>query len=177
MNATMKSPSAPRVQRRTLQSAPVHKYSACCSWKGSTGAGYENYDRAHEAKAPPVLTNLALSGDPAFRGDPVKLNPEQLLVIAASSCQLLSFLAVAARARLNVVEYQDEALAEMPEDDVPVRITRIHLRPRIVVVPKTSETRVRELVGIAHQQCYIANSLKSLITVEPMIEFQGKPTR
>ena len=65
----------------------------------------------------------------------------------------------------------------MPENELPMRITTIRLRPRIVVAPGTSETRVRELVEVAHQQCYIANSLKSAVSVEPTIEFQGKQGR
>ena len=85
------------------------------------------------AQVAPVATTLDLSGDPAFRGDGTRLNPEQLLVLAASSCQLLSFLAVAARARIDVIAYHDDAIGEMPEDDHPVRITRITLRPRITV--------------------------------------------
>jgi organic hydroperoxide reductase OsmC/OhrA len=74
-----------------MSDAPhVHRYTASCRWRGSTGAGYAAYDRAHEVEAVPAETTLSLSGDPAFGGDPTFLNPEQLLVMAASSCQLLS---------------------------------------------------------------------------------------
>jgi organic hydroperoxide reductase OsmC/OhrA len=114
---------------------------------------------------------LELSADPAFRGDPSRMNPEQLLVLAASSCQLLSFLAVAARARLDVREYDDDATAVMPEQDIPVRLTEIQLRPRIVVKRGPTEERVRHLVEVAHRECYIASSLKSEVKVEPQIEF------
>jgi organic hydroperoxide reductase OsmC/OhrA len=95
------------------------------------------------------------------------LNPEQLLLLAASSCQLLSFLAVAARARLDVVEYRDDAEAEMPEDDQPVRITRITLRPRITVRGEVTDARLTHLVEVAHRECYIANSVSSEIVIEP----------
>ena len=74
----------------------AHRYSVRCHWSGSTAGGYEAYDRGHEASAPPAAAVLLLSADPGFRGDPGRLNPEQLVVLAASSCQLLSFLAVAA---------------------------------------------------------------------------------
>ena len=151
----------------------VHRYTARCSWSGSTGVGYEHYVRAHEVGAPPAAGSLAMSSDPAFRGDPARMNPEQLLVMSASSCQLLSFLAVAARARLDVVSYEDEAEAEMPEGDKPVRITVIRLRPRIVLAGGAGdEKRVRQLVDLAHRECYIANSLKTEVTVEPVIEWK-----
>ncbi len=151
----------------------IHTYQACCSWRGTTAVGYEKYDRTHTVSAPPAAHSLTLSAAPAFRGDPLQLNPEQLLVIAASSCQRLSFLAVAARARVNVLEYDDEADADMPEDDSPVRITRVKLKPRIVVGVGVSEARVRQLVELAHHECYIANSLKSAVTVQPSIEVRG----
>ena len=97
------------------------------------------------------------------------MNPEQLLVMAASSCQLLSFLAVCARARLDVVAYEDEGEGEMPEADRPVRITRITLRPRITINGDVGEERVRHLVEVAHRECFIANSLRTEIVVEPVI--------
>ncbi len=156
---------------------PVHRYTARCSWTGSTGVGYEKYERAHAVGAPPATAALALSSDPAFRGDAGLLNPEQLLVMAASSCQLLSFLAIAARARVDVVAYEDQAEAEMPEDDRPIRIKTIHLQPRIAVAAGNSgaqanEVRLRQLVAQAHHECYIANSLKTEITVEPVFEWR-----
>ena len=147
----------------------VHRYTTSCTWQGSTAAGYDAYERSHEAKAPPAPATLQLSSDPAFRGDPALLNPEQLLVLAASSCQLLSFLAVAARARIDVIEYRDDAEGEMPEDDPPMRITRITLRPQIVVWEDVSEARVRHLVEVAHRECFIANSLTTEVVVEPDI--------
>jgi organic hydroperoxide reductase OsmC/OhrA len=66
--------------------ATIHLYRSELSWRGSTGAGYEAYDRAHEGYAPPAAAPLALSADPLFRGDPNRLNPEQLVVLAAASC-------------------------------------------------------------------------------------------
>ena len=145
-----------------------HHYHVTCRWKGSTGVGYDHYVRAHEISAEPAEASLKLSGDPAFKGDARLINPEQLLVMAASSCQLLSFLAVAARKRIDVVDYVDRAEGFMPEDDKPVRITRILLKPRIVVMGG-DEAAVKKAVEIGHHECYIANSLKTDIRVEPEI--------
>src|SRR3954451_18967102 len=143
----------------------VHRYSARTHWQGSTGQGYEHYGRAHQAEAPPAEQPVTVTTGEA-KGDPRHLNPEQLLVMAASSCQLLWFLHLASKARIDVVEYRDEAEAEMPDDDKPVRVTRIALPPTIVVrVPEggepPSEERIRSLCDLAHRECYIANSLKS----------------
>jgi organic hydroperoxide reductase OsmC/OhrA len=149
----------------------VHHYRCRLDWSGSTADGYEAYDREHRVSCPPAGSELRLSSDPAFRGDPDLLNPEQLLLAAASSCQMLSFLAYAARARIDVVSYVDEADGVMPEDDEPMRITEIMLRPRIVIAGDVDEERVRHFVERAHEACFIANSLRSDITIEPRIEF------
>ena len=93
--------------------------------------------------------------------------------IAASSCQMLWFLHLAAKARIDVVAYDDEADAEMPEDDEPVRLTRITLRPRIVVAGDASEERVLKFAEKAHELCYVANSLKTEVRLEPSVERRG----
>ena len=147
-----------------------HTYLARVEWSGSTGTGYRAYPRAHTAWTPPATEGFDLSADPHFRGDPDLPNPEQLLVLAASSCQLLSFLAVAARAGVDVVGYTDDAMGEMPDDLVPQRITRIVLRPRVQVAAGADPLVVERLLHDAHEQCYIANSLTTDVVVEPTIE-------
>lgn len=134
-------------------------------------------DRIRELRArtspswfPPVRAELRLSSDAAFHGNADLPNPEQLLVASASSCQLLMFLAIAARSRIEVLAYQDDAEAVMPEDTKPMRITQITLRPRILVAPQTNHDRVRSLVDRAHDGCYIANTINAEIVVEPTIE-------
>jgi organic hydroperoxide reductase OsmC/OhrA len=156
-----------------------HTYHASVRWTGSTGAGYDHYDRTHRARAEPAAVELTLAADAAFRGDPTQLNPEQLVVLAASSCQLLAFLAVAARARIDVVAYADAAEAVMPENDPPVRITRIALRPKITVALASGadatvvRATVARLVQVAHRECYVANTLCADIIVEPTIDVGG----
>lgn len=154
--------------------AHTHSYTSRLSWDGSTAAGYDDYGRTHSIELGPSDIELVLSSDPAFRGDGQLPNPEQLLLASASSCQLLMFLAIAARKRIDVRAYDDEADAVMPEDDPPMRITRITIRPRIVVAAGTDLDRVRRTVGAAHEQCFIANTLNAEMIVEPTIEHAGE---
>jgi organic hydroperoxide reductase OsmC/OhrA len=147
----------------------THRYETRLRWTGSTGLGWEGYDRGHSATAPPAEQEIGLTTGEE-QGDPAVLNPEQLLVMAASSCQMLWFLHLAAKARLDVVEYQDEATGLMPEDERPMRITSITLRPRIVLGGEATEERVRKLVHTAHEHCYIANTLNCEMTIEPAVE-------
>lgn len=157
----------------------THPYRASCVWSGSTGRGYDEYVRAHDGTCPPAGAAVRLSGDPAFRGDAALLNPEQLLVLSAASCQLLSFLAIAARARVDVRDYRDDADAVMTEDGRGGgRFTSITLRPHITVVASAPavaevsvvEERLRRLVRLAHEQCFIAATLNCPVTVEPTFE-------
>ena len=147
-----------------------HTYLARVEWSGSTGAGYRAYPRAHTAYTPPASDGFDLSADPHFRGDPDLPNPEQLLVLAASSCQLLSFLAVAARGGVDVVAYEDDAVGEMPDDVVPQRITRIVLRPRVRVAAGAEVAAVERMLHVAHGQCYISNSLTTEVLLQPTVE-------
>jgi organic hydroperoxide reductase OsmC/OhrA len=146
---------------------PVHRYRATCAWSGSTASGYETYHRAHVVTTPPVAEPWTMSSDAAFGGDPRRVNPEQLLVASAASCQLLSFLAVAARARQEVIAYRDQAEAVMPEGEKPLRVTDIYLRPHITVPPPADEAKLRRLVEVAHRECFIANSINAAIHISP----------
>lgn len=149
----------------------THDFRTSLSWNGSTAVGYDDYGRTHRASAHPSDAVLTLTADPAFRGDAQHLNPEQLVVLAASSCQMLSFLAVAARARIDVVSYSDNARGEMPEDEAPIRLTRIVLKPRISVRRGPTEEQVLHFCQVAHRECFIANSLKSEIEVRAQVTF------
>ncbi len=80
-----------------------------------------------------------------------------------------SFLAVAAHHKVDVLAYEDDAVGVMPSDLTPMRITAIELSPRIVVAAGTDLQGVERMVHEAHEQCYIANSLTSEVTVVPTV--------
>ncbi|MGW2277840.1 OsmC family protein [Streptomyces sp. NPDC001770] len=143
----------------------THTYQARLHWDGSTGTGVRGYSRDHTAVAAPATTQVGLSADPAFRGNPDRLNPEQLVVMATSSCQMLSFLGAAARARVDVLAYDDEATSRLDLTAEPVRLAAIHLHVTVRVAAGTDESRVQELAVQAHRDCYIANSLSVRVEV------------
>jgi organic hydroperoxide reductase OsmC/OhrA len=150
----------------------TNRYETRVHWAGSTGLGWESYDRSHVATAPGAAQDVRLTTGES-KGDPALLNPEQLVLMAASSCQMLWFLHLAAKARIDVVEYDDAASALMPTDREPVRITEIALRPRIVVAGEASEARVRKLAETAHEHCFVANSLNAEMTLQPTVEVRN----
>jgi organic hydroperoxide reductase OsmC/OhrA len=150
----------------------TNRYETRVHWTGSTGLGWEHYDRTHVATAHGAEQEVRVTTGES-KGDPSILNPEQLLLMAASSCQMLWFLHLAAKARIDVVEYRDEATALMPLDREPVHITEVMLRPRISIEGEASEERIRKLIETAHEHCFIANTLNSEMTIEPTIEVRA----
>ncbi|WP_129788645.1 OsmC family protein [Promicromonospora panici] len=152
-------------------SMPTHPYVARVHWAGSTGAGIRSYSRDHAAVAAPATPVVELSADSAFRGDPDRFNPEQLVVMAASSCQLLSFLGAAARAGIDVLSYDDEATSYLDLDASPARLGAIRLAATVTVAAGTDEALVRELAEQAHHGCYVANSLAVPVEVGMTVRF------
>ncbi|NYI71913.1 organic hydroperoxide reductase OsmC/OhrA [Naumannella cuiyingiana] len=148
-----------------------HEYTAAINWSGTTRGGYRSFSRTHTASLAGA-SDLTMSADAAFRGDADLTNPEQLLVVAASSCQMLSFLASAARAGVDVVGYEDLARGRMPLRDGQMSITDIELRP-VIQVRGADGDAVEDLVHVAHERCYIANSLRSEVRVIPKIVIFG----
>lgn len=143
----------------------AHTYHARLHWEGSTGAGIRAYSRDHTVVAAPATTQVGLSADPAFRGNPDLLNPEQLVVMAASSCQMLSFLGAAARAGVDVLGYDDEATSRLDLTAEPARLTTINLHVTVRIADGLDEAKVQELAVRAHQECYVANSLSVPVEV------------
>jgi len=144
----------------------THSYATRLVWEGSTAEGYRAYPRNHNGVTVPPTQELALSADPAYRGNRDLLNPEQLLVMAASSCQLLSFLAVAARQGVTVLGYTDDAQGWMDVADKPVRVGRIRLSPMIEVAAGVDPDEVVRMSEQAHEECFIANSLTTTIELD-----------
>jgi organic hydroperoxide reductase OsmC/OhrA len=137
----------------------MHTYETRLHWDGSTAAGIRSYSRDHTALAPPATARVDLSSDPAFRGNADRLNPEQLVVMAASSCQMLSFLGAAARAGVDVLAYDDVATSHLDLTTLPARLGVIRLAVTVQTAAGADETKVLELTEQAHRECYVANSL------------------
>src|SRR5438128_144247 len=112
----------------------AHLYHVNVVWTGSRGVGtesYRSYDRDHVIGAG---TKPAIDGsaDPAFRGDPSRWNPEELLVASISACHKLWYLHLCATAGVCVLSYEDNAEGTMEEDDTGGgRFIQVILRPRI----------------------------------------------
>ncbi len=139
-----------------------HRYTATVEWTGNRGEGtatYRSYDRDHEISAEHCAPILG-SADPAFRGNPSRWNPEQLLVVAASQCHMLAYLHLAATNGVVVSAYVDHPTAVMTEDNEGGgRFTEIMLHPLVTVTDEAMVDTADSLHAQANAACFIANSL------------------
>jgi len=149
------------------------EYAATVSWDRSGAPFTDNrYSRAHRwtfdggtsvaASASPHIVPVPFS-------DPVGVDPEEAFIAALSSCHMLWFLSIAAKRGLTVDSYRDRALGYMEMNaEGRLAITRVVLRPEV----RFSGTKVPESTQLdnmheeAHQQCFIANSVRTLVSVE-----------
>lgn len=136
-------------------------------WTGSTAD--PGYRRDAELTKPGGAAAIPVSALPVFGGDGSRWNPEDLLAGALAHCQMLTFLALAAKVGLDVRGYRDLPEAEMVTQDRISRVGTIRLRPAITVAPGTDPAKVEEMFRKAHKYCVIANSVTTEVVMEPSV--------
>jgi len=153
-----------------------HHYAVETEWTGNRGTGTSGYAAfgrehvIHMAGKP----DIAGSSDPAFRGDPARHNPEDLLVASLSSCHMLWYLALCAKAGIVVTAYVDSAKGTMVEEaDGGGRFTEVTLRPRVTVTAGADLAVARKLHDDAHHLCFIARSVNFPVACEPQFATAG----
>ena len=138
-------------------------------WKrGDTPFEYQKYPRDHTWKFEGGH-EMQASAAPAYLGNAKLVNPEEAFVAALSSCHMLTFLAVACKKKFVLDEYVDEAVGHMEKNaEGKLAITRVMLRPRLKFSGDKQPTaeEIEEMNHMAHEQCFIANSVKTEITIE-----------
>lgn len=147
----------------------MSEYRAKLTWK-NTGNDfvYESFDRSHLVSFPGGEV-LKASSAPEYAGKKELANPEELLAATLSSCHMLTFLAVAAKSRLHVESYEDEAIATLDKNpEGKLAVTHIRLSPKAKFKGETpSPEKLQELHAKAHRNCFIANSLACKMAIEP----------
>jgi organic hydroperoxide reductase OsmC/OhrA len=150
-----------------------HRYSVNVVWTGNTGKGtidYRSYKRDHEINVP-GKPPIGGSSDPEFRGDPIRYNPEELLVSALSACHMLWYLHLCADSGIVVVSYEDRAEGTMEESSEGAgRFIRAMLRPHVRVTGSVEQAQA--LHQRAHELCFIANSVNFPVQHQAVTELQ-----
>lgn len=103
---------------------------------------------------------------PAPWCDPGAVDPEEAFVASIASCHMLTFLWLASKAGLEVTSYEDEAIGTMTKNERRVPwVSRVVLSPKIGWREEPTAEVLARLHHEAHEQCFIANSVKTEIVV------------
>lgn len=152
----------------------MSEHRAVVEWSRQDQAFSDNrYSRAHDWRfdgGAVVRGSSAPTSVPLPMSDPAAVDPEEALVAAVSSCHMLFFLAFAARDGFIVDRYQDEACGTLGRDDRGrMAITGVTLRPAVAFADEAAPdpAALADLHHRAHEACYIANSIRAGVTVEP----------
>ncbi|MGF1753441.1 OsmC family protein [Vibrio makurazakiensis] len=152
----------------------MSEYSALIRWNRADNEIFSDnkYSRGHTwefdggvvvpASSSPHVVPLPLSVE-------ANVDPEEAFIAALSSCHMLVFLSIAAKRKYIIEEYIDDAVGVLEEDsDGRTSVTRVMLRPRIIFSGERQPSRVQleKLHHISHENCFIANSVKTEITTE-----------
>lgn len=149
-------------------------HTVTVSWDRFDAAFTDNrYSRAHRwmfdggatipASSSPHVVAVPMS-------DPMGVDPEEAFVASLSSCHMLWFLSIAARHGYVVDRYEDQAVGTMARNDAGrLAITRVVLRPEVAFGGERQPTAeaLQALHDEAHHECYIANSVRTEVVVEP----------
>ncbi len=150
-----------------------HHYEVLVSWSGNRGTGtshYRAYGREHIVEAE-GKHSIEGSADPTFHGNPERWNPEELLLSALSQCHMLSYLHVATRNGITVVDYVDSAVGTMQQTpDGGGHFTSVTLRPRVTISDLSQTDLAWRLHAEAARLCFIASSVNFPVAHEPVIE-------
>jgi organic hydroperoxide reductase OsmC/OhrA len=152
----------------------VSEHSATIDWRRTTSDfRYATYNRSHvwrfesgvEVPACAAPANIPPSA-PRSKG----VDPEEGFVAAISSCHMLWFLHIACTRKFIVDRYTDSAVGFLEKDrNGKVSVTRVSLRPEVTFAGENRPTggQLAELHREAHEECFIANSVKTEIVIEP----------
>lgn len=150
------------------------EYTATVSWARS-GAPFldKRYSRAHEWRfdgGTSVRASASPHVVPAPLSDPAGVDPEEAFVASLSSCHMLNFLFLAAKAGFVVDSYTDAASGQMSKNsEGRSAITSVTLKPQVRFSGDRlpAEEEIRQLHDEAHHECFIANSVRTEVTVKP----------
>ena len=139
------------------------------TWKrGDLPFEYQKYSRNHTWKFDGGH-EMTASAAPAYLGNPKSVDPEEAFVASLSSCHMLTFLAIACKQKFVMDDYVDEAVGVMEKNaEGKLAITKVTLKPKITFSgdKKPTTEELDKMHHAAHENCFIASSVKTEITVE-----------
>jgi len=155
----------------------VSEYTAEVVWVRDPTQDFlgNRYSRKHLLRfdgGAEVPGSSAPSSVPLPMSDASAVDPEEAFVASLSSCHMLWFLAIACKRKFVVDRYVDAAVGVMAKNEQgKLAMTRVTLRPAVTFSGEHQPTRdeLDRLHHEAHEECYIANSVKTDVLCEPVV--------
>lgn len=146
----------------------MSKHTAQIKWNKTTESfNYKDYNREHEWLFDNGQKITASASQPYF-GKPEFVDPEEAFVAALSSCHLLTLLAICSRKNIIVESYEDNAEGFLDKNENgTLFLKKVVLRPKIKFKDEVDENTIKELHHLSHKECFLANTVKSEMTIKP----------
>src|SRR5215831_2703667 len=151
----------------------MSEHKAMIRWMQSQGDFLKGtYSREHTWTFDGGMTVQASSSPAAVRvpfSNPANVDPEEAFVASLSSCHMLTYLYVASRKGFEITSYEDEAVGVMTKNERGIPwVSTVTLRPKIMYGGSKTPTaeELAQMHHAAHEQCFIANSVKTDVKVE-----------
>jgi len=138
----------------------VHHYETTVEWT----------DNWRGVLTAPPRAAIATGAPPEFSGTADVWSPEHLCVAAVNACVMLTFATIATNSKVAFRSYVSTATGtlEKPEGR-GLEITRVIVKPRITVAPDVDRAKLERIVQMAEKRCFVSNSLKGQVRIEPEI--------
>ena len=158
-------------------SSSRHEYGVEVLWQRAAHEAFTDnrYSRRHVLRfdgGTEVPGSSSPSVVPLPMSDAAAIDPEKTFVASLSTCHMLWFLSLAAAKGHVIDRYRDAAVGVMTENAAgKLWLSTVTLRPEVHFggTRPASPAELQQLHRSAHEECFIANSVKSEVRCEPVL--------
>jgi len=119
------------------------------------------------------LPPIPVGAGPEFKGRAGNWTPEHLLVASLNACLMLTLLTIAENSKINLVSYTATASGKLEKvQGAGYQVTEILVKPKVVVASEEELRRMPRILEKAKEGCFISNSIKSVVKLEPEVSHQ-----
>lgn len=123
-----------------------------------------------------TLPAVGVGAPPEFKGREGQWTPEHLFVASLNTCFMLTLLAIADNSKLPLVSFSSTAKGKL--EKVPgssYQITEMVIKPKVVIASVSDLGRMPRILEKAKENCFVSNSIKSVIKIEPEVFHHQTP--
>jgi peroxiredoxin-like protein len=149
-----------------MSPAPEYFYQTEIEWTG------DKEMKLSSGKLPPI----AAGAPPEFKGREENWSPEHLFIASLNSCYALTLLAIAEFSKIPLVSLSCTAKGKLEKvEGRSYQITEIIVKPRLVIASVDDLSRMPRIMEKAKENCFVSNSIKSTVKIEPELFHQQIP--